>query len=330
MSVHVSSQNRPAAGISPHVAPETLKEMVWIPGGTFLMGSDDHYPEEAPAHPVTVSGFWIDRTQVTNAAFRRFVKATGYVTLAERTPNAALYPGAKPEMLVAGSVVFRQPPGRVPLGSHYAWWDWLPGADWRHPDGPGSTLHGRERHPVLHVAWEDVAAYAAWAGKEIPPRRSGSTPPGRARRLAVCLGAGAGAEGEDAGQLLARRVPLAEPRPRWLRTHRPGGQLPAQRLRTARYDRQCLGVDGRLGPPRGMRRAVPAVAPPSIRAAAARRRASMRARAGAAIPRKVLKGGSWACAENYCQRYRPAARMPHPVDTGTNHISFRCVVRGDG
>jgi formylglycine-generating enzyme required for sulfatase activity len=134
----------------PGSAPDL--DMVWIAGGTFIMGSNDHYPEEAPAHQVTVSGFWIDRTQVTNAAFRRFVKATGYVTLAERVPDAALYPGAQPELLVPGSVVFRQPPGRVPLGSHYAWWDWMPGANWSHPEGPRSTLNGRERHPVLHVA----------------------------------------------------------------------------------------------------------------------------------------------------------------------------------
>jgi formylglycine-generating enzyme len=134
----------------PGPAPDL--DMVWIPGDTFIMGSDHHYPDEAPAHPVTVSGFWIDRMQVTNAAFRRFVKATGYVTLAERVPDAALYPGAQPELLVPGSVVFRQPPGRVPLGSHYAWWDWMPGANWSHPEGPRSTLNGRERHPVLHVA----------------------------------------------------------------------------------------------------------------------------------------------------------------------------------
>ncbi len=132
------------------------------------MGSDTHYPDEAPAHDVTVAGFWIDRTQVTNAAFRRFVKATGYVTVAERVPKAATYPGASAATLVPGSVIFRQPSGRVALDNHYVWWDWLPGADWRHPEGPDSTLDGKERHPVLHVAWEDVTAYAAWAGKAIP------------------------------------------------------------------------------------------------------------------------------------------------------------------
>src|SRR5262245_58584239 len=149
-------------------AREADEEMVWVEGGEFLMGSDDHYPEEAPAHRVAVGGFWIDRYAVTNAEFRRFVAATSYVTVAERVPTAEEYPGALPEMLVAGSVVFKQPQRRVDLRNHYNWWAWVPGANWRHPDGPESTLHGRERHPVVHVAWEDVAAYATWAGKTIP------------------------------------------------------------------------------------------------------------------------------------------------------------------
>jgi formylglycine-generating enzyme required for sulfatase activity len=142
--------------------------MVWIPGGDFLMGSNDYYPEEAPANRFAVDSFWIDSTAVTNADFRRFVAATGYVTVAERTPNADDYPGAKPEMLVPGSVIFRQPAHRVDLRNHYNWWDWAAGANWRHPEGPNSTLNGRERHPVVHVAWEDVEAYATWAGKAIP------------------------------------------------------------------------------------------------------------------------------------------------------------------
>jgi sulfatase modifying factor 1 len=326
VSVHVSSQDRPAAWIPPHVAPETLKEMVWIPGGTFQMGSDDHYPEESPAHSVTVSGFWIDRTQVTNAAFRRFVKATGYVTVAERTPEAERYPGALPEMLVPGSVVFRQPPGRVPLGSHYAWWDWLPGADWRHPDGPGSSLHGRERHPVLHVAWEDVAAYAAWAGKALPTE---------AEWEVACRG------GHD-GWPYAWGTELA-PKGRMLANYWQG-EFPWHNLALDGFERTApVGSF----PPNGYglldmignawewtadwatnRHAVGSPccgAPVDPRGGSPE--ASVDATDPAAIPRKVLKGGSWTCAENYCQRYRPAARMPHPLDTGTNHLSFRCVVR---
>jgi len=123
------------------------KDMVWIPGGTFMMGSNDHYPEEAPAHPVTVDGFWMDQYTVTNAQFSRFVEDTDYVTSAERTPNPEEYPGAKPELLVPASVVFRRPGYKVTLGDHYQWWTYVPGACWRHPLGPGSTLKGLAKHP---------------------------------------------------------------------------------------------------------------------------------------------------------------------------------------
>jgi formylglycine-generating enzyme len=133
-------------------------DMVWIPGGTFLMGSDHHYSEEAPTHQVTIEGFWIDKYTVTNDQFRRFVKETGHVTLSERVPKATDYPGAKPEMLVPASVVFQKPPQRVDLGNHYNWWSYVPGANWRHPEGPASSLKGRARHPVVHVAFEDAEA----------------------------------------------------------------------------------------------------------------------------------------------------------------------------
>ena len=132
--------------------------MVWIPGGTFRMGSDEHYPEEAPARRVTVDGFWIDRHAVTNREFERFVRKTGYVTVAERTPDPADYPGAKPELLIPASTVFRKPPHRVDLSNHFNWWSYVPGADWRHPQGPGSSIKKRPDHPVVHVAWEDVEA----------------------------------------------------------------------------------------------------------------------------------------------------------------------------
>jgi len=142
--------------------------MAWVPGGTFLMGSEDFYPEERPVRPATVGGFWIDEHPVTVAAFRRFVKATGHVTVAEQVPDAAHYPDADPELLVPGSGVFRMPPGPVPMDDVLHWWVWVPGASWRHPEGPGSTLDGRERHPVTHVAYTDAVAYAAWARKALP------------------------------------------------------------------------------------------------------------------------------------------------------------------
>ena len=151
---------------APDRAP--FPEMIWIPGGTYTMGSDVHYPEEAPAHPVTVDGFWMDETAVTNAEFRRFVEATGHVTSAERPANPDDYPGAKAEMLVPASVVFRRPAYRVDLSNHFEWWAYVPGANWQHPWGPESSIDGLDAHPVVHVNFDDAAAYCAWSGKELP------------------------------------------------------------------------------------------------------------------------------------------------------------------
>jgi formylglycine-generating enzyme required for sulfatase activity len=133
--------------------------MVWIPAGSFLMGSDAHYPEEAPAHPVSVQGFWMDRTPVTNAQLLKFVKANGYITLAEQPADPGLYPDAPPELLAPASIVFVLPPGPVGKGDAYQWWQYIPGADWRHPEGPDSSIKNRPNHPVVHVAHEDAAAY---------------------------------------------------------------------------------------------------------------------------------------------------------------------------
>ena len=142
--------------------------MAWIPGGTFRMGSNDFYPEERPVHDVRVDGFWMDDHPVTVAEFRRFVKATDHVTLAEKPLDPGDYPGADPTLLVPGSLVFKRTRGPVNLDDYSNWWHWVPGAQWRHPEGPGSTLDGRDRHPITHVAFEDARAYAAWAGKDLP------------------------------------------------------------------------------------------------------------------------------------------------------------------
>lgn len=144
------------------------KNMSWIPGGTFWMGSEEFYPEERPVHQVGVGGFWMDTHPVTVAEFRRFVKDTGYVTTAEVAPEPAEYPDADPALLVPGSLVFTPPAQRVPLDDYRRWWSWVPDADWRHPEGPGSSVGGRERHPVTHVSHYDALAYARWAGKELP------------------------------------------------------------------------------------------------------------------------------------------------------------------
>lgn len=295
------------------------KDMVWIPAGTFRMGSDNHYPEEAPARPVRVGGFWMDARPVTTAEFRRFVKATGYVTVAERTPDAALYPGAPAAMLVPGSSVFIPPRGPVDLRHHANWWAFVPGADWRHPDGPGSTLNGRERHPVVHVAAEDVAAYAAWVDKQLPSEAEWEY---AARGGLDGAEYAWGAEFTPKGRQMANTWQGEFPYQNLLldgfaRTS-PVGSFPANGYglwdmignvwewttdwyaATGTVTAACCGAG-------------PAAADPE--------------NPHPRIPRKVLKGGSHLCAPNYCRRYRPAARMPQSIDTGTSHLGFRCIVR---
>ena len=201
----VAKTDRPAIESS-------ARDMAWIAGGVFRMGSDRHYPEERPVHEVAVDGFWMDEHQVTVAEFRRFVKATGHVTVAERTLDPVDYPDADPELLVPGSLVFRATRGPVDLDDYRNWWHWVPGAQWRHPEGPGSDLAGRDRHPVTHVAYEDASAFAAWAGKILPTRgRVGVRGARRPRRRGLHLGRRVRPEGPDDGQHLAGRVPVAEP-----------------------------------------------------------------------------------------------------------------------
>src|SRR3954454_13063794 len=167
-------------------------DMAWVPPGTFSMGSDRHYPEEAPVRRVSVDGFWIDRYEVTNRQFAQFVDATGHITFAERSPDPGDYPGAKPELLVPASSVFVQPEGPVDLANQYNWWTYVPGADWRHPYGADSSIECLEDNPVVHVAWEDVEAYARWAGKELPTEAEGER---------ACRGGLGGAESAWAGDL---------------------------------------------------------------------------------------------------------------------------------
>ena len=300
--------------------------MAWIPGGTFRMGSDHHYPEEAPAHQVAVNGFWMDRHAVTNAEFQRFVEATGHVTVAEQPADPAEYPGAKQEMLVPSSVMFKKASAPVDLRDPYIWWTYRPGADWRHPRGPGSHLNALMDHPVVHVAFADAQAYADWAGKALPTE---------AEWEFAARGGLDGAEFVWGDELAPRRKSMAnywqgefpwnnlvEDGYEWtapVHTFPPNGYGLYQMAGNVwewttdwyqdhgRIDRPCCTIDN----PRGGERDQ-SVDPrtPAVR-----------------IPRKVMKGGSYLCAPNYCRRYRPAARMPQPVDTSTCHLGFRCIAR---
>jgi len=293
-----------------------------VPGGSFVMGSGRHYPEEAPAREVEVAGFWLARTTVTNAAFAAFVAQTGYLTVAERPLDPLEFPGAPPENLVPGSMVFTATTGPVDLRHLSQWWTWTPGACWRHPEGPGSTLDGRSDHPVVQVAYDDAVAYCAWAGLQLPTEAEWE----RAARGGLDAAAFTwGDAPEAAGQRLANywhgEFPW-RPDPGYGSTA-PVGSYPANgygladmagnvwewtcdwylQERWADSAGCCVPRDPRGGTPQD------SLDPgqPQFR-----------------VPRKVIKGGSFLCADSYCMRYRPSARRPQMVDTGMSHIGFRC------
>jgi formylglycine-generating enzyme len=308
-------------------AESRFSGMVWISGGTFLMGSDKHYPEEAPVHRVSVDGFWMDRTPVTNADFLRFLTATGYQTYAEIPPRAEDYPGALPAMLYAGSMVFLRPRRRVELGG-CSWWQFLAGADVRHPLGPESSIESLENHPAVHVAYSDVEAYAKWAGKELPTE---------AEWEFAARGGLDGAEYAWGDELYLQGRHMANT---WQ------GEFPWQNLRSDGYEctspvdafpSNGYGLLDMIGnvwewttdwySPRHLD--VPqktCCAPHNPRGGPEHASFDLQ-QPEVTIPRKVLKGGSHLCAPNYCRRYRPAARYAHPIDTSTCHIGFRCIVR---
>ena len=315
----LSRRNRPE-GVPP--------DMTWIPAGEFLMGSSAFYPEERPAHRLAVDGFWIDTSPVTVEQFRLFVNQTGHVTSAEVAPAAADYPGADPALLAPGSLVFYKAAGPVDLQDVRNWWSYVPGADWRHPEGPGSDVRCRDKHPVTHVAYADALAYAAWAGKELPTE----------------------AEWE-----YAARGGLDGAAYVWGEEFAPGGEQMANTWQ-GEFPWQNLMLDGYEGtspagafPPNGyglydmagnvwewtrdhFRSRHPAEAATACCAPRNPRADRPDGSAGAAdgFPRRVIKGGSHLCAPNYCLRYRPAGRQSETVDTSTAHLGFRCVLRPTG
>lgn len=310
------------------VAP---KGMAWIPGGEFVMGTDerDAYAHERPAHRVKVSGFWMDSTEVTNSAFRQFVEATGYVTVAERKPDweeirKSLPPGTpKPpdSLLVAGSLVFRKPDHPVVYNDISQWWVWTPGANWRHPEGPGSDLDGRWDHPVVHIAYEDAIAYCEWSGKRLPTEaewefasRGGLT----RERYAW------GAEFRLGGKLMANTYqgsfPVNNLSEDGFELTSPVKSFPANgyglfdmignvwEWTNDYYDvnyYKALAAEGLAVDPKGPSQPFDPNEPFAIK--------------------RVTKGGSFLCADNYCVNYRPSARQGTSVDSGSSNIGFRTV-----
>ena len=301
----------------------TRDRMIRVVGGTFWMGSAEFYPEERPVHRVAVDDFWMDAHPVTNAEFGRFVRATGYVTGAERQPDPTAYPEVDPAALVPGSLVFRRATRRVPLHDFRAWWAYVPGACWNQPEGPGSTIQGREDHPVVHVTFEDAEAYAAWVGGALPTEAEwefaarggldGATYPW-------------GDEFAPAGRLMANT---------WQ------GEFPWQNLAEDGYEGTSpvgafpangFGLHDMVGnvwewtldifaPGHRADPAKPCCVPRNPRVT------GTGGGAWGGIPHRVLKGGSHLCAPNYCLRYRPAARQGQMADTSASHIGFRCIVR---
>jgi formylglycine-generating enzyme len=312
--------------VLPFTDPQT-RNMVRIDGGEFLMGAEGFYPEESPVHRVAVDGFWIDEHPVTVAEFRRFVRATGHVTVAERAPEPDDYPDADPDLLVAGSLVFHPTSGPVDLRDFRSWWTWTPGAFWQRPEGPASNVGGREHHPVVHVAHADALAYAAWAGKELPTEAEWEYAARGGLEQKVFAW---GDEFSPKGRMMANT---------WQ------GEFPWRNLMTDGYERTS---PVRSFPPNGyglydmtgnvwewttdlfsQRHTVPTGGCCGSGSTPQAESLGDGLVNGETIPRIVIKGGSHLCAPNYCMRFRPAARQGEAVDTSTSHIGFRCVRRVD-
>ncbi|MDN5790078.1 MAG: formylglycine-generating enzyme family protein [Micrococcales bacterium] len=310
-----------------------VQTWVTLPGGVFRIGSDAFYPEEGPAHDRQIEPFTIARAPVTNREFAEFVAATGHVTVAERELPAAVFPGLGPDERIPGSTAFTPTAGPVPLDDWMQWWRWVPGADWRHPLGPDSTVDGKDDHPVVHVAFEDANAFARWAGLRLPTEAEHEY---AASGGVIAAPYAWGSERTPDGIVMANTwfglFPYRNEGARgWVGTS-PVGSFPpnafglvdmignvwewttdyyisSHATRASKARDPALPAGCTCGPDRTRltRLAEQSIAP------------------GESVPRRVLKGGSHLCAPEYCLRYRPPARSPEAEDTSTSHIGFRCV-----
>ncbi len=322
-------QEQPApANTSDAPIEPPFPDMVWIPGATYKMGSDQHYPEERPVHRVSVDGFWIDRYPVTNERFARFVEATSHVTFAEIPPDPAQYPGALPDMLYAGSLVFVRPGGPVDTKDFRNWWTFMRDADWRHPQGASSSLEGRERHPAVHVTFGDAEVFASWEGKTLPTEAEWE------------LAARGGLDGKPyawGDEFIPDNTYMANT---WQ------GEFPWQNLGSDGFEGTSpvgtfapngYGLYDMIGNvwewttdwyvAKHAGEVLKACCAPRNPRGPREDESFDQCQPDIRIPRKVIKGGSHLCAPNYCRRYRPAARFPEPIDTSTSHLGFRCIVR---
>ena len=304
----------------PRSEDDWTQSMVWIPGGSFQRGSENGQGDEQPVRSITIRGFWMDRTEVTNRQYHDFVRATGYVTVAERQPDPRQFPGADPSLLIAGAIVFTSPQERVSLRDHYAWWRYVPGANWRHPTGPESDIQGKDDYPVTQIAWEDATAYAQWAGKRLPTE----------------------AEWEYAARGGQEGLPFV-----WGETLTPENQWHAN-VWQGDFPYQNALEDGHYG-----------IAPikqfapnpyglydmagnlwewcldwympdyyansPSVNPFGPNQSYDP---GEPGVPKKIMRGGSYLCSDLYCEGYRTWWRMKSAPDTAMSHTGFRCIKIG--